>query len=42
MNRGILILILLVFLLACIVLGLFTGGMHLPPGEIVSALIRPG
>jgi iron complex transport system permease protein len=36
------LLLLSVFLLACAVLGLFTGGMHLPPREIVSALLHPG
>ena len=42
MNRRLVFLILLVFLLAAIALGLFTGGMQLPLREIVQALLNPG
>lgn len=42
MSRGLVLLFLLVFLMLCIALGLFTGGMHLPPREVVSALLHPG
>ena len=41
MSRGLVLLFLLVFLMLCIALGLFTGGMHLPPREVVSALLHP-
>ena len=42
MNRRLVFLILLVFLLASAALGLFTGGMQLPPGEIIRALFHSG
>lgn len=42
MKQGLVFLFLLVFLLASVALGLFTGGMQLPPGEILRALFHSG